>query len=305
MEEKRSTRRGGLVGPVILIGLGVVLLLNNLGILNWSVWDAIFRLWPILLIAAGLDILIGRRSAWGSVLALILTLALVAGALWLYGSGVLGQASEAQEIGQALGEATRAELTIAPAVGSLHVGALAESNNLVAGVIRPISGERVRRDFRLEGETAILSLRSEGTFGPFVGSWGGKRGWELKLSPDVPLDLEISLGAGQSRIDLQDLMVSDVKVNTGVGETVVTLPEEGYVRAEIEGAIGNTVIHVPAGMEARIRFDTALVARQVPDDYQQQGDVYLSPGYAGADNRVDVEVGLAIGNVSIRPAGSQ
>jgi hypothetical protein len=47
---------------VILIGLGVVFLLNNPGILNWSVWDVIFRLWPVLLIAAGLDILIGRRA---------------------------------------------------------------------------------------------------------------------------------------------------------------------------------------------------------------------------------------------------
>jgi hypothetical protein len=66
MDEKRDDRRRSLVGPVILIGLGVVFLLNNLGVLAWSVWEVILRLWPILLVAAGLDLLLGRRSIWGS-----------------------------------------------------------------------------------------------------------------------------------------------------------------------------------------------------------------------------------------------
>ena len=66
-----KTRRGGLVGPIILITLGVVFLMNNLGVLDWSVWVVIFRLWPVLLVAAGLDLLLGRRSVWGSLLALV------------------------------------------------------------------------------------------------------------------------------------------------------------------------------------------------------------------------------------------
>ena len=104
MDEERG-RRGGLFGPVILIGLGVVFLLNNLGILDWSVWEVIVRLWPVLLIAAGLDVLIGRRSALGSLLSLVLTLAVLGGALWLLGTGAItGQASISEEIRQALSE---------------------------------------------------------------------------------------------------------------------------------------------------------------------------------------------------------
>ena len=51
---ERHEHRGGFVGPTILIGLGILLLLSNLGMLQWSVWDTAWRLWPILLIAAGL-----------------------------------------------------------------------------------------------------------------------------------------------------------------------------------------------------------------------------------------------------------
>ena len=301
MNEKKE-RRSSLVGPIILIGLGIVFLLNNLGILTWSVWDVIFRLWPVLLVAEGLDILIGRRSAWGALLSLVLTLALVAGALWLYEAGIIvGRASAAEEISQSLDDATQAQIIIAPAVGSLHIEALPESNQLAAGTIRPVRGEQVRRDWAVQGETAIFTLQSEGNFvGPFVGGPSDEWDWDLGLSSDVPLKLDISLGVGQSDIDLTGLTMDDLDVSMGVGQTVVVLPDEGRFRAKIDSAIGNTVVVIPEGMEARIRFDTALAARQLPDNYRQWGDAYVSPGYDGAENRVDLEVSQAIGNVTIR-----
>jgi len=303
-ENERKARRGSLIGPVILIGLGTVFLLNNLGVLPWSVWEMILRLWPVLLIAAGLDLLIGRRSALGSVLALALTLAALAGVLWLFGAGIVpGQASSTEEIKQALDGATQAEIIIAPANGTLHVGSLMDSANLVEGLIHLGSGERVGREFAVEDGTATFIRESEGGVGPFFGGWGDERDWDLGLNPGVPLWLEISLGVGQSEIDLTDLMVSDLGVSMGIGQTIVILPDGGRFQARIDGAIGETVVVIPAGLAARIRVDTALGSSHVPDDYRRRGDVYVSPGYESADNRVDLEVSQAIGNISIRHSG--
>ena len=298
---EKQKRGVSLVGPIILIGLGIVFLLNNLGMLDWNVWDVIFRLWPVLIIAAGLEILLGRRSALGSLVALALTLALVIGLLWLFGSGIVGQPAETETIRQTLGEATQAEVTIAPAVGTLHVESLSESANLAEGTVHLSSGERLARDFVLDDETAEFTLRSEGnTYGPFTGTWGDERAWDLSLNPDVPLELDVSLAVGQSEVDLTGLMVSDLDVSMAVGQTTVILPDEGDFRMDVEGAIGQIIVVVPEGMAARVRLDTALVGRQVPDEYRRGGDVYTSPGYESAENRVDLEVDLAIGSVTIR-----
>jgi hypothetical protein len=287
---------------VILIGLGIIWLLNNLGMLEWSVWEVIFRLWPILLVAVGLDLLLGRRSAWGSLLALLLTLAILASVLWLFRSSIgTGEAFASEDISQALDGATQAEVAIAPAVGTLHIEALPESASLVEGVIHLSRGERATPEFALEDETATFTLRSEDVaFGPFAGSWDDQRGWHLGLNPDVPLQLEISLGGGKSDVDLTGLMVNDLEVSIGVGQTTVTLPDEGRFQAKIEGAIGQTVVVIPAGLAACIRVDTGLASSQLPDGYQRRDDVYTSPGYDSADHRVDLEVSQAIGNVSIR-----
>ncbi len=300
-----QSRRVSLVGPVILIGLGIVILLNTLGVLEWSVWEVVFRLWPILLIAAGLEIFLNRLSIWGSLVALVLTVAIVVGALWLLQSDLGAERLMAgEEIRQALGEASQAKVVIEPGIGSLSIDALPESANLVEGVVHVGRGQRVKRHFAVSGKTATFTLQTEGgTFGPFTG-WGDEWSWDLGLAAGVPLELDIGLGVGAADIDLTDLTVDNLKVSLGVGRTIVTLPDAGRFQAKIEGAIGETVVVIPAGMAARIQVDTGLTVSDLPNSYQQRDDVYTSPGYASADDRVDLEVGQAIGKITIRQSST-
>ena len=109
---------------------------------------------------------------------------------------------------------------------------------------------------------------------------------------------------GLANIDLTGRTVSNLEVSMGIGQTTVILPDEGRFQAKIEGAIGETVVVIPAGLAARIRVDAGLAASQLPDSYQQRDDVYTSPGYASADDRVDLEVSQAIGRVAIHQSGT-
>jgi hypothetical protein len=293
MSERR--RRGSLVGPLILIGLGVVFLLNNLGILSWSVWEVIFRLWPILLVAIGLDLLIGRRSTLGSLLALALTLIVLAGALWLFGVGIGGgAASPGQRISQPLEDVSQAQVVLNPATGKLQVHALSDSANLVEGTLRPARGEPIQPQFSRQGNSATFVLTRSGTsFGPFPGSIGPT--WDLGLSPQVPIDLKVDVGAGEANLDL-----THVQVNMGVGETTLTLPSQGQFQAVVDGAIGQTTLVIPQGMAARITVDTGLASSQLPSGYQKQDNVYTSPNFESADNRVEIKADQAIGNLVVR-----
>lgn len=51
-----TTRRfAELLLPLLVLGAGIVLLLNTLDIVSWAVWQEIARFWPVLLIAIGLS----------------------------------------------------------------------------------------------------------------------------------------------------------------------------------------------------------------------------------------------------------
>ena len=82
MASQRQTRllSRSILGPLILIVLGILLLLTNFGYISASVWRTVFGLWPLIIIFAGLELLITGRASWGVFLLAIIVL-LVAGAL--------------------------------------------------------------------------------------------------------------------------------------------------------------------------------------------------------------------------------
>lgn len=299
-------RRVSLLGPVLLIAVGTVLLLNTLGVLDWTVWWTILRLWPIFLIAVGLDLLLGRFSIWGSLLAVVLVVAILAGALWLGGSDSgSGRGLPTEEIRQPLGGAKEVAIMIEPAVGVLRIEALPESANLIEGTIYLGKGEEVTQDYVQSGNRAMLELRAQGgeVWVPFGGGWDERRLWDLGLSPGASLELHTSLAAGDAAMDLTGLALSDLAANMGLGRMEIVLPAEGGYSARIDGAIGVTTIVIPASLGVRVQVDTGMTGRQLPADYQQQADnVYTSPGYPTAEGRVELTVSQAMGLLRIRPA---
>jgi hypothetical protein len=67
--EPYRRRHFSIFWPVLLIALGAFLFLNNVGVVPGSGWDLVLRLWPLLLIAGGLDGLLRRQGlVWSVVL---------------------------------------------------------------------------------------------------------------------------------------------------------------------------------------------------------------------------------------------
>jgi len=299
---ERKDKRPSLLGPVLLIAAGTVLLLNTLGILDWSVWWEILRLWPVLLIAAGLDLLIGRRSIWGSLLVALLVVGVIAGALWLSGTEMGTRGLTTEQIRQPLEGATQAEVTLEPAIGVLQLEALPESANLIEGEVRLVKGEIVKYMYvPPQDGKAVYSAGLDGmNWGTFPGFWDDRRAWDLGLSPSPALQLKVELGAGRALLDLTGLNLSVLEADMGLGQTVITLPAEGRYQVKIDGAVGETTIVIPEGLAVRLRADTGLAVRDLPEGYSEQDGVYLSPGYETAENRADLEVSQAMGLLRIR-----
>jgi hypothetical protein len=301
-----ALQRRSIVGPVFLIGLGVVFLLANYGYLALNVWELVFRLWPILLIAIGLDIVIGRKSFLLSLVGLVIALALLAGALWLFGVRVeSGQVLNSEQISQSLDGASAARLTIAPAVGSLRLTSMSSPDGLVSGTVRRVGNETITSNYDVSGGTAVYTVR--GTGGVFLSIPAGgsnQWNWDLALTPEVPIDLNSNLGAGEALIDLTGLDIQALNVNLGLGQTTVVLPDQGQFEGKVDGAIGQTVIRIPQGMAVRIQADTGIANINVPSDFERQNDTYTSPGFDGAQNRIELQVGQAIGNIEVRYTGN-
>jgi hypothetical protein len=305
---QRPVRRGGIVGPVILISAGVLFLLANMGRINWSVWETLFRLWPVLLIAVGLDLLIGRRSLIGSLLIVALLLGVLAWAIQYAGPvTAAGQPLTGQQVSVTLDGAKAAELDIAPGVGELKLSAASEDAGLIEGQASVVQGEQVESNQYMNGDTLHYSLHSSGAPAIIVpGNWSENawqhRVWDLKLNRDIPITLKVETGVGQTTADLSQIRVTHLQLNTGIGTSLVTLPKQGRVTASVDGGIGEVRVLIPAGVAAHVHVDGGVGETKVLGNFRKAGNEWTSPGYDSAENRVDLRVSGGLGSIVIQSA---
>lgn len=307
MEEKK-THREGLVWPVMLIGAGIVFLLNNLGLLSWSIWGTLWRLWPVLLIAAGLDILVGRRSLWASLAVALLLVAVLVGAVVLglpAGSGDDAFAVERTEtINEPLQGAERADVEIDFGVGTLRLAALPEGNDaLLKGTADLSPNEQLAIDHSGSSGVGHLTLRSQSDFpATNFSSTRSQKTWDLELNRDIPIRLTVNAGVGTATLDLVRLNLSELRLEGGVGTATVSLPSHGRYDVSVDGGVGEITLIMPQDLAARIRVDGGLGGVTVDGDFDRDDDEYTSPGYSAAQDRVDMRISGGVGRIRVRKA---
>ncbi len=302
MNQSQHPRRGSIIGPLILITIGVLFLLANFGYISGSFWLTLIQFWPLLLILAGLEILFGRTLV-GQLVVLLVALLAVGGIVWLAlnpNTFPLTGSVQVEKVTAASEGVQTAHLELNTGVGDLNLGALdAAASDWIDGTIAHPRAVRLEQTYQVTGGVAQLKLDTKGTF-IFLGNASEK--WNLRLAPNVPLTLDLNAGVGGASLDLNALNVSDLKFDTGVGETNVVLPSyAGTVNAKINGGIGGLTIWIPEGVAARIRSHAGIGGVSInPARFPRVGDdLYESSDYTTAANKIDLNVDAGIGGITI------
>jgi hypothetical protein len=302
-EEKNEGRHRypSLTWPIILITAGVLFLLSNLNVLDIDFWN-LWRLWPVLLILAGLEIILGRRSALGNIIVLLITIAVMAGVVFLLIAApeALGATSAGgvERVDEPLAGVERAELDVNFAAGTLKISQLADSSSLITGDLELATQRKPTWDIRRSGGQASMTL--EYRQGDWMQNWRRGDEWDLRVSPKVGLSLNVNVGAGDATLDLDGLDIRNLTVETGAGRTTIILPEEGDFEAKVSGGVGQIVIEIPEGMAARVQVDRGLGDVSTSNRFVRDGDTYETDDWQTNDNRVDLEIQVGVGQVTIR-----
>ncbi|KPL07773.1 hypothetical protein AMJ86_02895 [bacterium SM23_57] len=291
-------RRNEIAGPIFMVGLGLIFLLSSLDVIGWGTWDTLWRLWPILLVSIGLEIIIGRRSLWVSIVSVVLILVVLGGVVWLFGpQPIKGEGLVGNQVEQSLEDIQQADIIISPAIGDLDVVALQDPGILISGDVITGKNQKVFTDYEISGTTGYYEITSKSTVS-FPGSYSWN--WDLSLTNAIPLGVELKMGAGDMNADLSSLTLSGLEISQGVGEMTVTLASKGTYSVDVNQAIGKVVIEVPREAGVRIEFSRAISSLSMPSGFEQRGDFYYSDNYDQADNKIDVDVSQAIGSISVR-----
>lgn len=321
MDDRHHERRNpSFFWPILLIGVGIVLLLSNLGYLAVDPWPVLFNFWPVILIVIGLDIIFGRRGTAGAVIGLILGLALVGGMIALlfmaptlatsypswfrpigdfsFGMPPANMQLKTARVVHPLADATAAQVQLDFPAGQGSISALADSANLIEADISYYgdlideysSGNppRVRIGERLSGVSFSRSAEN----------------WRVGLNPRPDLTLNLNVGSGSHNFDLTGLKLKALDLNHGSGSTSLTLPQAGQYSFRIDSGSGSVDVRAPQGVAVRVEYTIGSGDVRAPGLNRVSGGnrsgVYESQGFSQSGLYVIVNINLGSGSITVR-----
>jgi hypothetical protein len=296
----RHRRRGGsIVFPLLLIVLGILLLLDNLNVVPVD-WGYVVQFWPVILIALGLEVILGRRLSAGSIILVVFLLLVGGGVLWWSVANGSGNVRSTQFTWPDAG-VERAQIEINLPVGELWLHGGSDLGDLLLADMQMSPGVQLDQNVHVSNGVAQGRIDTNGDFFDWPRIFGGKSNeWDLTLNDRVGWDLSVDHGVGDLRLDLSDLQLRNLNLSAGVGTVDVTLPRRGGGSVTIDGGIGDLSVRVPEGTQVRLQVDRGLSRLSVSSRFTRQGDVYETEGLSTAESFVDLVLKVGIGNVTVQ-----
>ena len=271
----RSEHRGPSLWAILLIVIGVVWLLREANVITGANLSVLFRLWPLLLIGIGLELIVGKQSQGLSTLIILGTIALLI-VLMLIGPNI-GLAANTEvtreQFVEPLDGTESAQITLSVGAGELNVRDLDDSSNLLDADIRYFGSVQYHAEENSGNVTVALENDVDDLNWVGLFNWlndDNNARWDIGISPNVPVDLTLSTGTGGADLDLGALQLTSLNVNSGTGGVTLTLPAvegESY-NATVSLGTGGATISLEDGIATNLRVNsgTGGVTIDVPNN---------------------------------------
>lgn len=322
-----------IINGLTLILIGIIFLANTLGILDWSVWSNIFKLWPLLLVSLGLSLILrGKSLSFLGPLIILLAIILGAGAIYM-GINFEGKVvSEVKTISREIVvEVQKAQVNeLAPEV---KIPSEIETTDEV-GVIPEIEEHPKieKASIVLKFDVGKLTL-NESTpllyecisqyqykeFEPFekfsrTGKEANiiiyhspvnkkrisnniKNNWELKLNNQIIYNLSIETGALNMDSNLSGFKVEKLVIKSGVSNINLVVPNYNS-KIIIDTGVSNIDIAIPKDVGVMLNIDSGIAIKGL-DDFIKRDDTYISNNYDNSEFKTEIEIDCGVSNINI------
>jgi hypothetical protein len=281
--------------PVLLVGGGLLWLLENLDLLPEVDVGYLIRLWPLIFVAIGLDILFGRQSPRAGALIGLGSVVLVLALVFLAPRPETDASEDFNTLlfDEPLGGATSARIELILDRYQTRVQALADSTSLIEVELQTA----VDAAFFVRGdESKTVHLESVGDHSlleaSLLNAATRDATWTIGLSPEIPLDLWVEIGSGDVVLDLEGLQLSDVDIHGSSGGGRLTLPgyAPGYT-VDLDGGSGeyDIVIREGADISGYFDLDSGSLALHIGLEADIELEIEGGPGSL----RFDIAEGVA------------
>jgi hypothetical protein len=145
--------------------------------------------------------------------------------------------------------------------------------------------------------------------------------WNIRLNSSMPIDMEVKTGAGNTSLDLSDMMVrtlivdagasgasikgspkamTSMDVKTGVGSVNIDLTGDwkNSATVHVDGGVGSIKLVVPRNVGVTVEAKRGIGSISTPG-FTQDGNTYHNAAYGSSAITLSIDLNVGVGSVNI------
>lgn len=301
---------GRLYSGFVIMTIGILLLLGNLGIISWSILSGLSQIWPLIIVAVGLNMFFNNHVLVKMFTFTALIVALVAAGMiyppaddWGFNFRFDGfnhdsaaQRSITKEY-QMEPNISSGKLNLKLSAGSLNISGLEDT--LLRGQFP--SSYDIENAVSTDGGTRKIFTFDGGPFTLGPGS-NSDESWEYRyeLNNRIPWDVQIDAGATEANLDFRDIILRNLELNSGAGDIDIKIGKverKAIIVADVKAS--DFKVTIPKEMGYKAVIEGTLHDVSIDDAYVKNGNVYTSENYSTAAQKIDLNLDVAVGDIQI------
>lgn len=287
---------------IVLLFIGMVLLLENFGVIDFY-WRSVWRFWPVFLIIAGLNILFSKSKSQLAGVISVAVLVITLGLLFFKGQETPGGHRQMRDELRTDDERSN---SVSGKLNGQHLSLPYEADSIAKRTILNISGGGT--SFELKGTTdslisAVVDQKDAGfslmnslskdsittlSLKMGKGKWNtGGNDVEIRLNTRPQWEFQVNMGAGEVKFDLADYKVREFNFDGGAAALEVKLGSLLPVAdVNVKTGIADVKINIPAAAGCQIRAKTGLSSKEFTGFTKLSDNTYETPNYKSAKNKI-------------------
>jgi hypothetical protein len=242
------------------------------------------------------------------VVVVVLSLVMLAATAVLAGACGTQPGGTQQGVGKMQSESRSIQPQNAQSVGAdLKMGA--GELNITGGADKLMEGDfsynvsewKPKVSYDVSGQEGELIVKQGGANEDVRLGGDARNEWDISFNDEVPTDLVVQMGAGESDLDLDSLALKGLDLQMGAGKTTVDLTGD-YAQsfdASIEGGVGKATVLLPSEVGVKAKAEGGL-GKINAEGLKRVGDSYVNDAYGESDTNLSVDVKGGVGVMNLK-----
>ncbi|ENK1243255.1 hypothetical protein AB2063_001390 [Clostridium botulinum] len=125
--------------------------------------------------------------------------------------------------------------------------------------------------------------------------------WDINLNEKIPMEINLNLGVGDFKADLNKINLKELKVEMGVGKVNLDISGDykNNVKVDIQGGVGEATVYLPKSIGVKIKAEKGVGGVKANGFIMEDGNIYKNSQYGKSKNSIDVNIEAGVGAINI------